>query len=163
MTEYEDIVRFVFRAINLGIFISLVVYFFKKYLIKGILEEISKQKASKHNLDTQYAQLGLELETVGSEIAQQEDESRLFEEKIQIWHGVIAQEKKKNSEFEKKVVERIKSKVKKQQDYLLQKTVRRSVFPRAVSLAGEKLIIKFKDQNMQQKYLEETLSIMNKE
>ena len=153
METYEDIVRLVFRCINLGIFISLVGYLFKKKVLPLILDKISQNKKAEEDLRLDHEALLVRIKQVEDEIEKQEEDRKLFNEKIKTWEKEFNKTKKNVEMSRKRISEKIEKKAKKREDFLSEVHLRSIILPGAVKGAKKKLSQMFVADKEQEKLL----------
>ena len=153
MEAYEDVVRLVFRFINLGIFISLVGYLFKKKALPLILDKINQNKKKEEDLLLDHKALLARMKQVEDEVEKQEKDRKLFDEKIKMWEKEFHKTKKNIEKSRKKISEKIEKNAKKREDFLSEVHLRGIILPSAIEGAKKKLSQMFVAGEEQEKLL----------
>ncbi|MBT3455994.1 hypothetical protein HN446_02930 [bacterium] len=150
---YEDIVCLVFRIINLGIFVGLAAFLFKRKIIPIIYKNISEQKNERNSLDVQYISLEKKLRAIKMEIDGQDRDSIDVEAKIKIWNKTFEDKQKLEFEEKNRVLKKMVARIKKQQEFLNMYSVRQNILPQALFEAEKDLNVQFVDEKKQKKFV----------
>jgi hypothetical protein len=153
MWMYEDIVCLVFRIINLGIFVGLAAFLFKRKIIPIIYKNISEQKNERNSLDVQYISLEKKLRAIKMEIDGQDRDSIDVEAKIKIWNKTFEDKQKLEFEEKNRVLKKMVARIKKQQEFLNMYSVRQNILPQALFEAEKDLNVQFVDEKKQKKFV----------
>ena len=162
MFQYDDIVRFIFKSINLIILATLSVYIFRKKILPLILQVIAKKKAYKHNLKIQYATLKKDNSKIDSEIVLQKENAEEISKKIVMWKKSF---NKKCSFLEQdtcKIFTKIENRTQIQQNFLDQKSVKDIVIPIALEEAKLDLENYFSSEKQQNVFLNSSVLFLKR-
>lgn len=162
MGTYEEIVTFVFRCINLGIFISLAVYLFKKKAKPLILDKINKKKEEEEALRVRHNSLQAQLKDIESKIEQQEKDRKILNEKIKTWEKNFYKSKRDAEQKREIINKTIEENVKRRQEFLAESQLKNQVLPCAFGRAEKKLSGEFEAHSCQDKLLRRIFKFFEK-
>jgi hypothetical protein len=90
----------IFRFINFGVFLGLVIYGYKRYLLPAVLKQIHEKKLLLQNLENQKQGIKYQLSNLDQAIEHQQYLAQDLTQKIGAWsESVQAHYKQENNEF----------------------------------------------------------------
>jgi len=89
----EEIIVFVFRIINFFVIVGLIIYVFKRYLLKIILAQIEEKKALIHGLISTDRMLIRQRNAMSRKIAEDQEDQSCLKEKLMRWRAAIDENK----------------------------------------------------------------------
>jgi hypothetical protein len=155
-------ISLIFRFINFGVIIALLLYAFRRYGLPRILHQIEANKRYQDNLDSERAELDVAQIALDKQMHAQEQHCVSLSQKIDQWNRVVLSDLRQK-EIQAQDTMQITQERRKRQSaqYTIEKT--RAVLSRCIeNKLKEELIAYFADEKVAQKYLQHTLSSIEK-
>ncbi|MBA3954620.1 hypothetical protein H0X48_04865 [Candidatus Dependentiae bacterium] len=155
-------ISLIFKFINFGIIIALIVYAFKRYGLPLVVSQIKAGEKYKHDLAVDRSELFVSQTLLEQEVHDQEQQCVALSKKIDQWNEVVA-DQLRQKEVQSQAIREITNQRRKHQSeqYSLQKT-KHTLTGCVEKRLKQELIVYFADEKLAHNYIQQTLSRIEK-
>lgn len=147
-----NIQNFVFDGINLSVFVSLVVYVWKKYIGPMLRTNVNDEEQEVQNLQTKKQSLQGAQQRLQMSIQQQELFFRQMEKNFSVWQDSVKHNAAVEQQERKVVYEKLQQQRAMQQKNFNIFCLQKQQFPEVLRETQELLIAQFSDKALLEKY-----------
>jgi len=156
----HDIISIVFRGINLAILVGAGVYFFNRYALSWIKDQIAQRKNSLEELHRRADQLTSQQKDAEQALIHQKKLSGILVQRAQEWNAVFNSTLQKREQEKEKRKEFLQKKVLQQQTYIASQHAKRFILPVVIEQTTNELIKGFEQQEKAQNYISSLVNYM---
>ena len=151
---YEEMVHFIFNIINLGVFFGAAGYLFKRYLLPNLMADIKREKKYYQDLQDKYKKLEDDLRSIRKGIEDQEHLGLILDHKVKLWKKLFMQQEQVLDAEKDAIQQELRTRKIKQQNFLSQAIMQKTVLPKALQNASEILQKKFLESAEQNQFMD---------
>jgi len=160
MGKFELTVGVLFRLINFGVFIALLVYLFRRYVLTGIAARYAQQLLERKTLANRSTLLRKQKRELTATIEDDTWRCDQLKKQIAAWKRVVdKQDEERAKKFEVQLQE-MRKRVTEQDKKLAIDTARRAILPETLETLQRELTQEFTSDAQQKEYLRKIFSSM---
>lgn len=160
---FNTIISYLFRIVNFIVFIGLMYYLFKKYLLGSIEDSMSEQEAYENGLKQQAGSFESRLHELKVEKESLKNHCALLTSKVTRWEQHFNLELEKREQEKEQLLLAINKNREKQNAFLSQHKLLEQTLPTALAQAQKSFEALFSDEKEQTQYLRSLIAKMSKE
>ena len=157
----EEIIVFVFRIINFFVIVGLIIYVFKRYLLKIILAQIEEKKALIHGLISTDRMLIRQRNAMSRKIAEDQEDQSCLKEKLMRWRAAIDENKAQLYDIREKRRAFFEELITKQAGKNQEAVLARKLLPSIVDETRALLVKEYADQKEQEEFMGRLIKFMH--
>lgn len=155
-------IAFIFKLINFGIVIGLVVYVYRRYAAPSLAQSMFEQHKKTQSLEHTIDDLQDEQRQIEQDIADDKALGMRLQRTVRQWHEHVAQVRMHKQHEQQKIVQRITDKRQQQAAIYHKKVQYQYVFPRAYGLAKQELTERYVQPASHEAYMRAILDTMER-
>lgn len=162
MLLFENLILIIFKLLNFGIIIGLIVYGFKKYAAPALKQAWDEYVTQFAQLSNTHDQRMDEHDGIVQQIAQDEAEYARLKERLMRWRASIDEKKMQDETQRAEQIEAAKERIALQQKTITQSQLQAQIMPAALKQARERLAQELHAQEKQQRMFEKIVTHLAK-
>lgn len=158
----ESGIAILFRLINFFVFVFLILYVCKKYLLDTIKKQIVDKYHAMVHLHDQANTLEQEIRLIDQVIQQDAQLCQALKKRVVAWRAHAEYFAQENREKQQAQAKRLQQHMHMQIEYLKRKNTYERMLPQVIDQTGKKLEQKFEDEVLAQEFITQLITSMQK-